>query len=116
MLLTFKSKGAADITMVEAQAKRILDLLHKDVKMGVITAAEAPHAISVLEEVIGATRNHEASEAIQRDVQAHHNENGDDNKHENDDHISFANRAYPLLDMLREAKKGNYDVLWGVLP
>lgn len=108
MLLTFKSKGTADINMVEAQAKRILDLLHKDVKMGVITAAEAPHAISVLEEVIGATRNHEASDAIQRDVQAHHNEN--------DTHISFANRAYPLLDMLREAKKSNCDVLWGALP
>jgi hypothetical protein len=114
MLLTFKSKGAANVTMYEAHAKRILDLLHKDVKIGVITAAETAHAVSVLEEQIGASRKHEASEAIQRDVAAHHNENGDDNNHENVDHVSFANRAYPLLDMLREAQKGNYDVLWGV--
>jgi hypothetical protein len=114
MLLTFKSKGAANVTMYEVHAKRILDLLHKDTKIGVITAAEAANAVSVLETVIGASKHHEASDAIQRDVNAHHNENGDDNNHENNDHVSFAQRAYPLLDMLREAQKGNYDVLWGV--
>lgn len=114
MLLTFKSKGAADVVMVEAHAKRILDLLHKDTKIGVITAAEAPDAVALLEREITNSRGHTASEAVERDVRAHHNENGDDNGHENQDHVSFANRAYPLLDMLREAQKGNYDVLWGV--
>jgi hypothetical protein len=106
MLLTFKSKGAADVLMYEAHAKRILDLLHKDSKMGVITAAEAADAVTVLEKVIANSRSH--------DINAHHNENSDDNGHEHVDHVSFANRAYPLLDMLRAAQKGNYDVLWGV--
>jgi hypothetical protein len=114
MLLTFKSKGAANVTMYETHAKQILDLLHKDVKIGVITAAETAHAVSVLEKVVGESRRHEASEEILRDINAHHNENGDDNNHEPAEHVSFANRAYPLLDMLREAQKGNYDVLWGV--
>ncbi|MDB5774794.1 MAG: hypothetical protein JWP38_927 [Herbaspirillum sp.] len=114
MLLTFKSKGAADVLMYENHAKRILDLLHKDTKIGVITAAETAHAVSVLEKEILNNRSHEASEAIRQDINAHHNENGDDNKHEHIDLVSFANRAYPLLDMLREAQKGNYDVLWGV--
>ena len=114
MLLTFKSKGAANVTMYEVHAKRILDLLHKDTKIGVITAAETANAVSVLEQFIGSSRGHEASDAIQRDVAAHHNESGDDHNHENIDHVSFANRAYPLLEMLREAQKGNYDVLWGV--
>jgi IS30 family transposase len=106
MLLTFKSKGAADVLMYEAHAKRILDLLHKDSKMGVITAAETADAVTVLEKVIANSRSH--------DTNAHHNESGDDNGHEHADHVSFANRAYPLLDMLRAAQKGNYDVLWGV--
>jgi hypothetical protein len=114
MLITFKSKGAANVTMYEEHAKRILDLLHKETKIGVITAAETANAVKVLEQVVGSSRTHEASDAIQRDVSAHHNESGDDNNHENVDHVSFANRAYPLLDMLREAQKGNYDVLWGV--
>lgn len=115
MLLTFKSKGAANVTMYEVHAKRILDLLHKDTKIGVITADEAANAVSVLEKFIGATRLHETSEAIEYDINVHHNENGDDNNHEHDvDHVSFANRAYPLLEMLREAQKGHYDILWGV--
>jgi hypothetical protein len=115
MLLTFKSKGAANVTMYEEHAKRILDLLHKDTKIGVITAAETANAVSVLEQFIGSTRQHETSYAIERDINAHHNEKGDDNNHEHEvDHVSFANRAYPLLEMLREAQKGNYDVLWGV--
>ncbi len=114
MLLTFKSKGAADVLMYEAHAKRILDLLHKDTKIGVITSAEAANAVVVLEKVIANSRSHEVSEAIQHDIEAHHNEKGDDNGHEHIDLVSFANRAYPLLDMLRAAEKGNYDVLWGV--
>jgi hypothetical protein len=114
MLITFKSKGAASVTMYEVHAKHILDLLHKDTKIGVITAAETAHAVSVLETVINSNRSHEASEAIERDVNAHHNKSGDDNNHEHGDMVSFAARAYPLLDMLREAKKGNYDVMWGV--
>src|ERR1700693_714377 len=115
MLLTFKSKGAANITMYEVHAKRILNLLHKDTKIGVITADETANAIIVLEKFIDATRFYETSEAIEHDINVHHNENGDDNNHEHDvDHVSFANRAYPLLEMLREAQKGHYDILWGV--
>ena len=39
MLVTFKSKAAAEVLMYEDHAKRILDLLNKDVKRGIITAA-----------------------------------------------------------------------------
>ena len=41
MLVTFKSKAAAEILMYEAHAKPILDLLGKDIERGVITADEA---------------------------------------------------------------------------
>ncbi|MCP1575448.1 hypothetical protein RB25_14480 [Herbaspirillum rubrisubalbicans] len=114
MLITFKSKAAADVVMYESHAKPILDLLHKDVARGVITATEAGEAIAVLEQQINASKSHEAAEALARDVNAHHNGDIDDNKHEKIEPVSFSARAYPLLDMLREAKKGNYDILWGV--
>ncbi|WP_050464135.1 DUF1840 domain-containing protein [Herbaspirillum autotrophicum] len=114
MLVTFKSKAAADVVMYESHAKPILDMLHKDLKRGVITAAESSAAIALLETQIGNSKNHEAAEALQRDVQAHHNENGDDNGHEKIEPVTFSARAYPLLDMLRAANKGSYDILWGV--
>ncbi|MFL9927583.1 DUF1840 domain-containing protein [Herbaspirillum lusitanum] len=114
MLITFKSKAAADVVMYESHAKPILDLLHKDIQRGVITAAESGDAISLLEKQIVNSKSHEAAEALERDVHAHHNANGDDHGHEKIEPVTFSARAYPLLDMLREARKGNYDVLWGV--
>jgi len=114
MLITFTSKAAAEVLMYKEHAKRILDLLHKDANRGVITAAEAPNAVAILEKEIEESRKHTASEEVERDVHAHHGEAGDDSDHEGAQTVSFATRAYPLLEMLRAASAGGHDVLWGV--
>jgi hypothetical protein len=114
MLTTFKSKAAADVVMYEEHANRILDLLHKDHKLGVITAAETANAIKLLEGEVTLSKSHIASEAIKRDILAHHGEDGDDNEHEPPQAVSFSSRAYPLLEMLRAAHEENQDILWGV--
>jgi hypothetical protein len=114
MLITFTSKAAAEVTMYKDHAKRILDLLGKDVNRGVVTAAEAPQAVEVLEKEIAETRKHTASDDVQRDVHAHHGEVHDDTEHEGMESVSFSTRAYPLLEMLRAARDGGCDVLWGV--
>lgn len=114
MLITFTSKAAAEVLMYKDHAKRILDLLHKDADRGVITAAEAPQAVAILEKEIAESRAHHASEDVQRDINAHHGEVGDDTDHEGMEVVSFATRAYPLLEMLRAARDGGNDVLWGV--
>jgi hypothetical protein len=114
MLITFHSKAAADVMMYKEHAKRILDLLQKDSDQGIITSAEAPTAVEILEKEIAESRAHPTSEQVKRDVDAHHGEQGDDVDHEQMEIVTFATRAYPLLDMLREARKGGYDVVWGV--
>lgn len=114
MLVTFKSKAAAEVLMYEEHARRILDLLHKDVKRGIITAAETPQAVTKLEAEIAESKLHPTSEEVQRDVLAHHGDSGDDNEHEPAEFVSFATRAYPLLEMLRAARRDNNDVMWGV--
>jgi hypothetical protein len=114
MLVHFKSKAAAEVMMYEEHAKRILDLLHKDVKRGVLTHAELAHAVSTLEAEIAESRLHPHSEEVQRDIMAHHGEQGDDNEHEPIEFVSFATRAYPLLEMMRAAQRGHNDILWGV--
>lgn len=100
--------------MYKEHAKRILDLLGKEVARGVITAAEAPKAVDILEKEIAETRQHQASDDVQRDVNAHHGKAGNDTDHEGMEVVSFATRAYPLLEMLRAARNGGHDVLWGV--
>ena len=114
MLITFKSKAAADVLMYEEHAKRILDLLQKDAKRGIITAAESGNAIAVLEAEMAGSRAHHPSEEMQRDVALHNGENGDDKDHEKMQFVSFSTRAYPLLEMLRAAHQSNKDVMWGV--
>lgn len=114
MLVTFKSKAAAEVLMYEEHAKRLLDLLDKDVKLGVITAAETPNAVATLEAEIAESRLHPTSEEVRRDVLAHHGDEGDDNEHEPVEFVSFATRAYPLLEMLRAARNDGRDVMWGV--
>ncbi|MEN3293975.1 MAG: hypothetical protein V7642_3228 [Burkholderiales bacterium] len=114
MLVKFRSKAAADVTMYEEHAKRMLNLLGKDAKLGIITAAEMPRAISRLEEEIAESKKHPVSEEMERDVVAHHGDQGDDNEHEQPQYVSFGTRAYPLLEMMRAAQKGNNDVMWGV--
>ena len=114
MLITFKSKSAAEVLMYKEHAKRILDLLHKDVNRGVITAAEAGNAVARLEAEIAESKLHSGSEEVARDVVAHHGEAGDDADHEQAEPVSFATRAYPLLEMLRAAQKDGRDVMWGV--
>lgn len=114
MLVRFKSKAAAEVLMYEDHAKRILDLLHKDVRRGVITAEEMPLAVSRLEAEIADSKLHPTSEEMQHDVTAHHGEAGDDNEHEPVEIVTFATRAYPLLEMLRAAQHGGHDVMWGV--
>lgn len=114
MLITFKSKAAAEVVMYKEHAKRILDLLHKDAGRGVITAAETAGAIAKLEAEIAESRLHSVSEEVQHDVAAHHGDNGDDNDHEPVEIVTFSSRAYPLLEMLRAAHKEGRDVVWGV--
>ncbi|MBC7414296.1 MAG: DUF1840 domain-containing protein [Herminiimonas sp.] len=114
MLITFKSKAAADVLMYEEHAKRILALLHKDAKRGVITAAESGEAVAALEAEIAGSKAHHPSGEMTRDVATHHGEEGDDHDHEKMQSVSFATRAYPLLEMLRAAHQSQKDVVWGI--
>jgi hypothetical protein len=113
MLIKFTSKAAPEVLMYKEHAKRILDLLHKDNDRGVITAAEAPHAVAVIEKEIAESRLHQPTDEVERDVKAHHREQ-EDVDHEEVEIVSFSTRAYPLLEMLRAARDQGRDVLWGV--
>ncbi len=114
MLITFKSKAAAEVIMYQEHANRILDLWQKEHQRGVLTAAEMPQALQKLEAEIADSKEHPASEEIAHDIHAHHDDNHDDSDHEVAEPVSFATRAYPLLEMLKAANKGKHDVVWGV--
>ncbi|MDF3034925.1 MAG: hypothetical protein K0S28_199 [Paucimonas sp.] len=103
MLVIFKSKAAADVIMYEENAKPILDLLGKDLKRGIITAAESAGAIATLETEIAASSERASDNDADEDHERHRRER-----------VSFATRVFPLLEMLRAANKHSKDVMWGV--
>lgn len=111
MLVTFKSKAAADVLMYEEHAKRILDLFEKDVKRGILTAAELPQAVARLESEIEESRRRADAAQAERDAQA---EESDEEVPPFKQGVTFSARAYPLLEMLRAAQKTGQDVVWGV--
>mgnify|MGYP000196236713 CR=1 FL=1 len=49
MLITFKSKAAADVVMYKEHASRILELFGKSPDQGIITAEETANALKKLE-------------------------------------------------------------------
>jgi hypothetical protein len=103
MLVTFKSKAAAEVTMYKEHARPILEMLDKDVDRGVITAEETAHAIEVIEAAIASSRaNPLATEA-----------EGEDDLPQAET-VSFSARVFPLLEMLRAAHKMQREVMWGV--
>ena len=109
MLITFKSKAAADLLMYKTHAKPLLDSLGKDLDQGIITAEDMATAIAALENEITLSKR-------QPSVDHDHNDSkdsyGDD--FESSKQVSISARAFPLLEMLRAAQKENTFVMWGV--
>jgi hypothetical protein len=114
MLVIFKSKAAADVIMYEEHAKRILDLLGKELKRGVITAEEAAGAIARLEAEIAQSKAGSASEDAEHDMEIPQGTAAIGNEHEPARTVSFATRVYPLLEMLRAADRKKQSVAWGI--
>ena len=108
MLYRFKSQATADVVMLEANARQLLDIVGKAAgPQGVFTVDQIPAAISALET------------AVHRETEQHrHNHDalaaeGHDEAAERE-HVGLHQRAAPLLDMLKRSLPEGRDVVWGV--
>ena len=90
-------EGSCISLHVQEHAKKILDLLQKDVSRGVIPAAETADAIGTIER------------EIEQDVPQVEGEN---DQPDSAVPVSFATRVYPFFAMLRAAHAGGHDILW----
>ena len=108
MLITFKCRSAPDLVMLENLAQYLVGIVGKQLgQRGVITRDEIDSAIARLEAAIVVDKK----EAAEKDGHFHE---GDEGHERHELPIGLAQRAYPFLDMLRAAKQGNTDVLWGI--
>lgn len=109
-LLVFRSKAAGEIFMFAETAHRIFEILgRKDTPRGVITAEDVPAALTAIEAAVEAERAldkaaDEAAELASR--------SGDGTAPPRP--ITLAQRAWPLIEMLRAARKKSVEVTWGI--
>ena len=107
MLVTFKCRSTPDVVMLRNLAEYLLALVGKEVgARGVISHDELGSAIPRLERAI----REEVLAEVALDTQ-HHVPN-DHGSH--DDPEAVRHRAWPLLDMMRQAHCQGDNILWGL--
>lgn len=108
MLYEFKSKATGTVTMTGEVAERILAIVGKEAgPKGIFTVEQMPDAIAALQAAI---------EREKRETNAQDPDDEDDDERDapRPVAVSLAQRAWPLIDALREAHRAGQPVTWGV--
>jgi len=101
----FKSKADGDLIMMGPVGDQILRILGREpAQQGIIEAARLPEAIRALEEAIA------AAELARRD--ARRADADDDDR--SAEAVGLAQRAWPMLEMMRRSLVERADIVWGV--
>ncbi len=111
MLYKFKSKAAGDVIMLQANGKRVLDIIGKangrDYEAsGILQPAQMQEAINALNEAI------EEEEAAQKAAVAQ--AVAEDKKAPPMEAVLLRQRAHPLIEMLKRCEKAGAEIVWGV--
>ena len=105
MLVTFRTKAYADITMFGDVAAQLLELLgHSGTIPSAIKAEDVPAALARLEAALEQRRAAEAADEPEDD------RNRDD--HDAPRKVPLSRRAFPLLQLLRAAAANKAEVMW----
>jgi hypothetical protein len=106
MMVTFHSPATPDVVMLRDLAQYLLGLVGKRLDTrGVISHEDLPHAIARLETAIREDEHAEvALDALQFGRESQRGSSGS----------GLSQRAWPLLDMMREASRQQSDIIWGV--
>ncbi len=103
----FKSRATADLIMLDATARRLLEIVGKDTEgPGIITAEQIPGALAALEQAVRAEEARHAEAQQDEDEQDH----GD--APAQGEGVSLRQRTAPFVDMLKRSAAEGRDVTW----
>lgn len=111
MLFKFKSQATADLIMLEADARRLLHImLGEDPVKGILQAQNLPAAITALEAAVlqDQAQHAERMKKEPKDLAAEQGERQAPNA------VSLAQRAAPMIKLLKRCVAEDCDVVWGV--
>lgn len=105
MLYEFKSKATGNVVMTGPVAERLLAIVGREPSAkGIFTVEQMPGAIAALQAAVDLDR----AESSQTEADT------DERTREAMRSVSLAQRAWPLIDMLRTAHAAQQPVTWGV--
>jgi len=106
----FKSKADGDLLMMAPVGNQILRIVGREpAPKGIIEVAALPGAIRALEEAIAAAEL-ARSDAKRSDAKPSDGEDEDRGA----EAVGLAQRAWPMLEMMRRSLAENADIVWGV--
>lgn len=110
MIYEFKSMATGSVVMTQPVAERLLALIGKSPgPTGIITVEQMPDAIRALEASIEAVRT-----APKPEPKPKADDEDEDDETEVEPPIGLAQRAWPLIEMMKAASAAGRDITWGV--
>jgi hypothetical protein len=111
MLYKFKSKAAGDLIMLEANGRRVLDIIGKDTSAasdgkGILMPEEMAGAMAALQAAI-ATEEAAQQAAVAQALAEHR-------PPPRFEAIGLRTRAQPFIEMLRRCQTAGKEIVWGV--
>ena len=105
MLYEFKCRATGSVVMTQKVGERMLAIIGKSPsRTGIIVPEQMPAAIRALEEAVELER---AQPAVPEDDE-------DERDGERPRPVSLAQRAWPLIEMLKAALAAEREITWGV--
>lgn len=119
MIYEFKSRATGSVIMTRPVAEWILQIIGKAPgRTGVITVDQMPAAVDALNRAIAQEKEELRAErrAMESAGPAPAAAPDADRSDADDDRypVSLAQRAFPFIDLLKEAHRAGKDVTWGV--
>jgi hypothetical protein len=109
MIVTFKSAASGDVIMFGDVAKRMMELMGKNVTdQGIVTVEQLPDALARLRAAVAADK---ANRVDDNDDESNHQSGGGRNA---GPAVSLTQRATPLIELLDWSLKKKKPVTWGV--
>lgn len=110
MLYEFKSRATGTVVMTGPVAEQMLAIVGKAPgPQGIFTVEQMGAAIAALQTAIERERTERESDARDAD-----RDGADEDEADRTPSISLAQRAWPLMDMLRAARAADQAVTWGI--
>jgi hypothetical protein len=110
MLYEFKSRATGTVVMTGPVAEQVLAIVGKAAgPQGIFTVEQMGPAIAALQAAVERERTERASDARDAD-----RDGADEDEADRTPSISLAQRAWPLMDMLRAARAADQVVTWGI--